>query len=123
MASRKWNSKAHGRPEAFSAIKHILAGYRYRAANKAIPFTLDFLEFKELIQRDCIYCGSSPDNLYKGARGYRMPYQGLDRLNNSEGYTLENVVPCCEKCNAIKSDLLTPREMLAAIKAIKKLRD
>lgn len=110
------------RPEVFQAIKHLLASHRYRAANKGLAFTLDFIQFKELIQRDCLYCGAAPDNVYKGKLGFRLHWQGLDRLINAEGYTLENVVPCCEKCNAIKSDILTPSEMIAVAKTLKKMR-
>ena len=29
-------------------------------------------------------------------------YNGIDRKNNFLGYTLENIVPCCEKCNRAK---------------------
>ena len=29
---------------------------------------------------------------------------GIDRLNSIIGYTIENCVPCCEKCNLMKSN-------------------
>ena len=29
-------------------------------------------------------------------------YSGLDRVDNSIGYILENVVPCCVTCNSMK---------------------
>jgi hypothetical protein len=40
----------------------------------------------------CRYCG-----LYGAV--------GLDRVDNSNGYSYGNVVPCCVLCNFIKADL------------------
>lgn len=51
-----------------------------------------------------------------------MLYQGIDRVNSKIGYTLGNVVPCCKKCNTVKSDILSGQEMYAAMRVIKKLR-
>jgi hypothetical protein len=28
----------------------------------------------------------------------------IERVENNKGYTLENVVPCCEQCNYMKLD-------------------
>lgn len=30
-------------------------------------------------------------------------YNGLDRRDNAQGYTLENTVPCCKFCNFAKN--------------------
>ena len=32
-------------------------------------------------------------------------YTGIDRYDNTLGYTLENSVPCCKQCNRIKTDM------------------
>lgn len=34
----------------------------------------------------------------------------LDRINNSKGYTIENVLPCCTECNTKKSNRQTVKE-------------
>jgi hypothetical protein len=31
-----------------------------------------------------------------------MVFNGIDRVDNTKGYTLENCVPCCTRCNLAK---------------------
>lgn len=40
----------------------------------------------------CDYCGS-------------MKQCGLDRVDNTKGYDITNVVPCCVVCNMVKADM------------------
>lgn len=47
---------------------------------------------------------------------------GLDRKDNDIGYTLDNVVPCCTRCNTIKSDYWSYEEMVEIGKLFKELR-
>jgi hypothetical protein len=47
---------------------------------------------------------------------------GFDRLDNNGGYTVDNVVPCCGKCNQIKNKHLTHDEMIVAMRAVLELR-
>ena len=42
----------------------------------------------------------------------------LDRLDNSKGYTKDNVVECCGPCNKIKNVYLSHEEMIIAMNAI-----
>jgi hypothetical protein len=48
---------------------------------------------------------------------------GLDRRNNSIGYTIENVLPCCGVCNQIRNVHLTVKEMEVAMGAVLMYRD
>lgn len=70
----------------------------------------------------CHYCGSPPSNGQaierKGFEGEKHYYQGIDRIENSLGYTKENCIPCCIKCNKIKSDILSYEEMIAVADAL-----
>ena len=52
----------------------------------------------ELMLENCFYCGGEPEGNMKG----KFRYNGLDRVDNSKGYTLDNVVPCCMHCNRAK---------------------
>lgn len=69
-----------------------------------IDLSISLEEFKLLINKNCFYCDN---NL-----GLKTIYGvGLDRLDNTKGYTLDNVVPCCNFCNIVKGYLLTSDEM------------
>ena len=60
----------------------------------------------------CVYCSGplSPTG------------HGLDRKNANRGYTLDNVVPCCVTCNRIKNRYLSHEEMVAAMRAVLRVR-
>lgn len=66
---------------------------------------LTFEQFKDLTSKNCHYCGVGPSNTmklkYKDYTAF-IKYNGLDRVDNSKKHDLENVVPCCQKCNQFK---------------------
>ena len=76
----------------------IFKNYENRAKKIEIEFNLTKEEFKILIEKDCYYCGAKPNNK---SRDYF--YNGLDRMDNTKGYTINNVVPCCKHCNIAKN--------------------
>ena len=61
------------------------------AKERNIKFCLTFKEFENFWQKPCRYCGDKIKTI------------GLDRVNNKKGYIIDNVVPCCEKCNRMKN--------------------
>lgn len=71
---------------------------RYRG----IIWTITLEEFTELNTKLCHYC----NNQLPRTRS------GLDRKDNTKGYTIDNVVPCCTFCNHLKSDCFTYNEFL-----------
>lgn len=73
----------------------IFCEYRSRAKKKGIDFAIDEETFRVLMMRPCTYCGRKP----------KRDCNGLDRVDNSKGYTLDNVVPCCRLCNWTKRNL------------------
>ncbi len=89
-----------------------MTAYRWNCRKKNIFFGLTPEQFHKITQKDCIYCGSPPGNQY---RGYR--YNGIDRKDNSKGYFPSNCVPCCARCNSVKSNHLTFSQMKRAMKA------
>ena len=86
--------------------KSIEGKYRllkYRAKHfSGTPLTLE--EFASLMSKSCVYCGEG-GNL------------GIDRIENSKGYTKENSAPCCKMCNYMKKNY-TLQDFLAHVKKI-----
>lgn len=64
--------------------------------------TLTLEEFKELFLMNCTYCGNESS--------------GLDRMDNTKGYSLANATPCCHSCNAMKRSHRTVKYMFNRIK-------
>lgn len=82
----------------------FLRTYKTSARNRNIVVSLTDEELIALSAMDCHYCGSPPASVAKsthaGADDY--VYQGIDRIDNSRGYHVDNVVPCCGYCNRAK---------------------
>lgn len=102
-----------------ASMNRIFFGYKDRCRKRNIYFELSMEDFKRLTQQACVYCNKPPSN---GGRKEIFVYNGIDRKNNSRGYTVANSVPACAECNQIKSDILSFEEMLAAMKAILEIR-
>jgi 5-methylcytosine-specific restriction endonuclease McrA len=83
-----------------SGIKSAMSAYRRHAVNRAISFELSLLQFYALSKSICFYCGEEPSNLCR-----RYTYNGIDRLDSKLGYTMNNVVPCCKRCNISKASM------------------
>lgn len=86
--------------------KQYIAG----ALKRSLCFELTLDQFYTLSQKPCYYCGIYLSNTAKSktANG-KFKYNGVDRLNNKEGYTLDNSVTCCRQCNKAKG-ILTAEE-------------
>jgi hypothetical protein len=65
--------------------------YKCNARRKGYKFDLSKIDFDFLVKSACNYCGETPSN-------------GVDRENNSVGYTNKNSVSCCSQCNYAKRD-------------------
>ena len=66
--------------------------YKKGARSRNLIFEIKKEDFYNLTQQPCVYCGSLEN------------YNGLDRIDSSIGYIIENVVPCCSICNKMKLD-------------------
>jgi hypothetical protein len=91
--------------------------YRADASKKAKKdFRLTFEEFKAIVSKNCAYCNSPPSHEIK-AGAISVFYGGVDRVDPSKGYTLDNTVPCCTFCNMIKW-ILSKEDFLKHIEKI-----
>jgi hypothetical protein len=64
--------------------------YKKRAKKRNLEFELTENDCKNFYNTKCYYCNDD----IKG--------MGIDRLDSNIGYVLNNLVPCCSKCNYMK---------------------
>ena len=88
--------------------RNVFTNYRYRAKIKELPFELSLEHFLEAISQPCYYCGIENSNLKRvsslgSKEGFK--YNGIDRIDNTKGYTENNCVTCCNICNRAKGTL------------------
>lgn len=97
-------------PPGEASCKSLYHKYKVRANGSGLSFELSFEQFKSITSSCCFYCGEAPSRKHQ-ARTSPTPYvfNGIDRKNNSEGYTANNSVPCCWPCNRIKRDIDFPQ--------------
>lgn len=89
--------------------------YTYSAKNRKITWDLTPDQFKKLIHENCFYCGKTPD--YRKSDCVEEKVNGIDRLDSTKGYTIDNCVPCCSICNKMKQTF-TVNEFLQKISEI-----
>ncbi|MDD4873362.1 MAG: hypothetical protein PHE15_00065 [Dehalococcoidales bacterium] len=91
-------------PGSLGAMRQvILQNYKRQGEHS---WSLSEQEYYNISQENCYYCGSPPTQTRKGqGNGLDFTYNGLDRLDSSKGYLIDNVVPCCRKCNIAKNDM------------------
>lgn len=80
-----------------------------RRGEKTKGFSLTREEFRTLIGQDCYYCGARPAQVHRAPldKPWADPlvYNGLDRYDTSRGYSADNVVACCGRCNRMKNNM------------------
>jgi hypothetical protein len=94
-----------------TTLRTKYTGCRSNAVIREIPFDLTYAEYEKFLTKNnlCGYCDT--DLLTIGG-------SSLDRIDNSQGYRLGNVIPCCGPCNQIRGDNLTVFEMQVAMNAV-----
>jgi 5-methylcytosine-specific restriction endonuclease McrA len=83
-----------------SGIGVVLCYYKRNARYRGVSFKLNRSQFYMLNKSNCFYCGDKP---YSICRKY--VFNGVDRVNNELGYIINNVVPCCKRCNVFKGSM------------------
>ena len=78
--------------------------YKHGAKDRFIEFSISDELFAEIVHQKCFYCGKSPTQIMtlKRLHNNTLIYNGVDRFDNTQGYTKENCVPCCWECNQAK---------------------
>ena len=102
--SREITSKRQIKPNCESAKRELFNGYLNGAKVRNINFELSFEDTFNIAANPCFYCGEKETREIKRAGG-SIKVTGIDRVDNTKGYILNNCVPCCKKCNLKKSDI------------------
>lgn len=103
-----------------SAKKSIYNNYKSKCKNRDWTFELPYDKFLEMIFKDCYYCGSKPSNkkivlYHEKTKDCNIYTNGIDRIDSTKGYELNNIVTCCSRCNSSKMDY-TKEEYIEWIK-------
>lgn len=83
------------------------------ARRRKLVFDLTKEQYLELRRKPCHYCG------------YPLNPTGvnLDRKDCSKGYTLDNVVPCCQACNLARGSIFSSEEFLRIGEVIRQIKN
>lgn len=99
-----YNTNTKKLDDSVTAARKIYGEYKNSANTREYDFTIDFDTFVYIVKQPCTYCGVINSN-YRIIRNGSFSYNGLDRVDNSIGYTRGNVVSCCRICNRAKHTL------------------
>lgn len=89
-------------PKGEAARRKILYQYKRSAAKRDLIWKLTDEQFNNLINQNCFYCNASPLKTRIVSTNGSLQYNGIDRVDNNEGYVENNVVSCCHICNHAK---------------------
>jgi 5-methylcytosine-specific restriction endonuclease McrA len=91
-------------PGCLGAMRQVIL-QNYKRQGKH-DWTLTEDEYYKISQMNCHYCGDPPSQIKRGkGSGLDFVYNGLDRIDSRKPYILNNVVPCCKKCNVAKNNM------------------
>jgi len=95
-------------PTLQNTWKQLYARYKSNTKARNIDFKLSFEQAYKMFTNNCFYCGCRPSRLFLYSnRKHKLDilYNGIDRVDNSVGYTVKNTVACCTRCNTAKSNM------------------
>lgn len=101
-----------------SALRQLYAQYKCQARNAKRSFELTLAQFEALTSCSCFYTGRPPKQIKK-TPGSDYKYNGIDRLDNTKGYTVDNSVPCHGIINKMKG-VLSSEVFIAICKEVAK---
>jgi len=88
----------------YTSIKGRYSALIKRCKKIRREMSLTLQQFTDLCDLPCIYCnGLLCDKTIAGCN--------LDRIDNTKGYTPDNVQPCGSFCNSVRSNNLSVKEM------------
>lgn len=94
--------------------RQIMSYYERNAKMRKLCWELNKETFIKLIHEPCYYCGvvggtetkySNPTQRTILGQTTTIRNNGIDRLDNKLGYTTDNSVTCCKRCNQSKNNM------------------
>ena len=98
------------KPNKEGPINKLYGSYKRAALRRGYEWNLSKKEFREIISKQCYYCGIPPESKYTTSSETPiieniLIYNGVDRKNNGVGYSKENCITACGICNRMKMNL------------------
>jgi 5-methylcytosine-specific restriction endonuclease McrA len=80
--------------------------YKNAAKKRGLSFTINPAQLLTIALHPCHYCGQKPSEVKakSGRHIHHFSMNGLDRVDNTRGYELDNLVSCCKDCNWSKGE-------------------
>lgn len=102
-----------------SGFNRVYDHYRRHSESLHRSWELSKNDVRNITSNNCFYCGRPPNNVkdknrkaatHKGVSPIskdtgKFVYNGIDRVDNEKGYTVDNVVTCCTTCNLAKRSM------------------
>lgn len=113
--ARKGNQYGLYEDREVALLKVQYSHLKKRDKNKGFTDTISFDVFSLLSKSPCKYCGLEhskeiEDRLHESKSQKRLSdhvlkCNGIDRVDSSKGYTVENSASCCKYCNTAKNTM------------------
>lgn len=118
-------SQRKRKPDQDVALRQIWNYYRRNAKLRGLKWSLTWAKFATLVQAPCHYCGAVGVNetkvrsfVHRTEASYRVfRNNGVDRKNSKLGYTDDNCLTACKRCNIAKSTM-TKQEFILWVKKV-----
>lgn len=115
-----------------AGFRGLLQQYKAGALSRGLEWSLTEEEFKTLTSSACYYTDRKTSQKFISSDTHRRRrlfglepnpggvyfYNGVDRLDNSKGYTVENCVSCCEEANFAKGSRLDKYQFINLCKEV-----
>lgn len=107
------------------SFNKVFNTYVQGAKSRGLPFELTKEQARDLMKQPCYYCGDVETNTGWATRknGLAFMYNGIDRLDNSRGYTADNVVACCFIHNRAKGERSPEEFVQDCLKVVQHVRN
>lgn len=129
--AKKVNGLKSRRPQSVTIGVEYLIYKNNALQSNRVPLPKDV--WLSIVKQPCFYCGGidkrnrATASSYKRNNGitltedviklYEIELNGIDRVDSSRGYEIENCVPCCGICNRMKNGY-TQEQFFEKIKKI-----